>query len=126
MIRAYCRHCYSAAADGDYRAGGAGLHMDYALFATRFGAPGPSPPPATPVDRLLARLIRDPALRALTPANEAAARRRRQIPYPVRAAFVIGDAPAEARMLVTVSGQVLDLEGDPGACAHVRETLAGV
>ena len=124
VVRAYCPHCYPAAADGDYHAAGDGLMLDYAGFAARFGPPGPPPPPATPVDRLLARLIRDPALRMLSPASEAIARRRRRVPYPVRVGLMIDGAPAEARWLFSTSGAVAELTGHPGACARVRETLA--
>lgn len=123
MVRSYCPHCYTAAADGDYHAAGDGLLMDYAGFAARFGPPGPPPPHSTPVDRLLTMLIRDPALRRLSPASEAIARRRRQVPYPVRVDLMIDGAPAEARMTLSITGVVADLTGHPGACARVRETL---
>jgi len=122
-VRAYCVRCYPAAADGEYRAGGDGLLTDYAGFAARFGAPGPAPPPATPVDRLLTTLIRDPALRLLSPASEAVARRRRQVPYPVRVGLVIDGATVEARMTLSAAGTMTDLDGHPGACARVRELL---
>jgi hypothetical protein len=121
VVRAYCPHCYPAAADGDYHAGGDGLLMDYTGFAARFGPPGPPPPPSTPVDRLLTALIRDPALRRLSPASEALARRRRRVPYPVDVTYELDGAPAEARMRVAVSGAISELSGDPGACARVRE-----
>ena len=120
-VRAYCARCYPAAADGDYHAGGDGILLDFAAFARRFGSAGPPPPPATPVDRLFARLIRDPALRRLSPANEAVARRRRQVPYPVRVAWLVDGALAEARFTVSPPGAVVDLSGDPSACARVRE-----
>jgi hypothetical protein len=122
-VRAYCSHCYPAAAGGDYQAGGDGLLTDYAGFAARFGPPGPPPPPSTPVDRLLTMLIRDPALRLLSPASEAVARRRRQVPYPVRVDLMIDGARAEARMTLSITGDVADLTGSPGACARVRELL---
>lgn len=125
MVRAYCPRCYPAAADGDYQAGGDGLLMDYAGFAARFGPPGPPPPPSTPVDRLLTRLIRDSLLRRLSPASEAVARRRRRLPYPVRVELMMDGALAEARMTLSITGVVADLTGDPGACARVRELLAG-
>ena len=126
VVRAYCRHCYPAAADGEYCAAGDGLLLDYAEFAARFGPPGPPPPPATPVDRMLAALIRDPALRTLSPASEAFARRRRQVPYPVLAGVVIDGLVAEARLVLSTAGAIADLTGHPGACARVRETLASV
>lgn len=125
MVRVYCRHCYPAAADGDYHAAGDGLLMDYAGFAARFGPPGPPPPPSTPVDRLLTLLIRDPSLRRLSPASEAVARRRRQVPYPVCVQIMMDGALADARMTVSTTGVVADLTGHPGACARVRELLAG-
>ncbi len=62
VVRAYCRRCYPAAAEGEHSAAGDGLLLDYASFAARFGAPGPPPPPATAVDRALTTLVRDPAL----------------------------------------------------------------
>ena len=123
MVRAYCPHCYPAAAGGDYHAGGDGLLMDYGSFAARFGPPGPPPPPSTPVDRLLTMLIRDPALRLLSPASEAVARRRRQVPYPVRVDLMIDGSLAEARMTLSITGVVTDLTGPPGACTRVRELL---
>jgi hypothetical protein len=125
VVRAYCGHCYPAAAEGDYRAGGDGLLLGYAAFAARFGAPGPPPPPATPVDRMLAALVRDPALRRLSPPSEALARKRRRSPYPVRAGFEIDGATCEARMSVAPEGRMTGLTGDPAACARVRELLGG-
>jgi hypothetical protein len=97
--------------------------MDYGSFAARFGPPGPTPPPSTPVDRLLTLLIRDPALRLLSPASEAVARRRRQVPYPVRVDLMIDGSLAEARMTLSITGVVSDLTGPPGACTRVRELL---
>lgn len=125
MVRAYCPGCYPQASDGEYLAGGDGILMDYAGFAARFGPPGPPPPPATPVDRLLTRLIRDPSLRRLSPASEAMARRRRLVPYPVRVQLLLDGALVEARMTLSSTGEVADLTGHPGACARVRELLAG-
>jgi hypothetical protein len=125
VVRAYCPACYPQAADGEYLAGGDGIMMDYEGFAARFGPPGPPPPPATPVDRLLTRLIRDPSLRRLSPATESMARRRRLVPYPVRVELIMDGAPAEARMTLSITGAVADLAGHPGACARVRELLAG-
>ena len=123
VVRAYCARCYPAAADGDYHAAGDGLLMDYAAFAARFGPPGPPPPPSTPVDRLLTRLIRDPALRRLSPASEAVARRRRQVPYRVHVVLSIDGASAEARLTLSAAGIMADLTGHPGACARVRELI---
>jgi hypothetical protein len=124
-VRAYCPRCYPAAADGDYHAGGDGMVLDYGDFAARFGAAGPPPPPATPVDRLLTALIRDPALRRLIPASEAVARRRRQVPYPVRVTMHLGGAPVEAQITVAALGAIVSLAGDPAACTRVRELAAG-
>ena len=125
MVRAYCPHCYPAAADGVYHAAGDGVLMDYAGFAARFGPPGPPPPPPTPVDRLLTLLIRDPALRMLSPASEAVARRRRLVPYPVRVDLLVDGVLAEAGMTLSPAGVVADLAGHPGACARVRKVIAG-
>lgn len=125
VVRAYCPGCYARAVEGEYRANGDGLMLDYAGFAARFGPPGPPPPPATPVDRLLTRLIRDPSLRRLSPASESMARRRRLVPYPVRVELLMDGALAEARMTLSITGAVADLTGHPGACARVRELLAG-
>jgi hypothetical protein len=124
VVRAYCARCYPAAADGDYHAAGDGLLMDYAGFASRFGPPGPPPPPSTPVDRALTRLIRDPLLRRLSPASEAIARRRRQVPYPVHVVLSIDGASAEARFTFSAAGIMADLTGHPDACARVRDLLA--
>lgn len=123
-VRAYCPRCYAAAADGDYSAGGDGMLLDYAGFASRFGPPGPPPPPATPVDRLLTALIRDPALSRLSPVSEAVARRRRRTPYPVHVELAIDGAMAAAEMTVAVTGAIVGIEGDPAACARVRELAA--
>jgi hypothetical protein len=126
VVRAYCAACYAAAAEGDYHAGGDGMIIDFAGFATRFGSPGPPPPPATPVDRMLTCLVRDPALRTLSPASEAFARKRREVPYRVRATFLIGDARREVVLTVAPEGRLAALAGDPLAGAHVRELLDGV
>jgi len=123
VVRAYCAHCYPAAAGGEYHAGGDGVPMDYADFAARFGAPGPPPPPATPVDRMLAALLRDPPLRLLSPGSEAFARKRRQVPYPVRAGFLIEGNGREASFTLAPDGRMDGLFGDPLACARVRELL---
>jgi hypothetical protein len=124
VVRAYCGVCYPAAAEGEYHAGGDGIVLDYASFATRFGAAGPPPPPATPVDRLLAGLIRDPALRWLSPPSEAFARKRRELPYRVRAEFSIAERTREARLALTPDGRLQSLDGDDDACARVRALTA--
>ncbi len=123
VVRAYCGPCYPAAAEGTYWAGGDGLLLDYAGFAARFGAPGPPPPPATWVDRVLAALVRDPALRGLSPANEAFARKRRQVPYPVRATFLIEGVLCEATLALAPDGRVTALAGAPAACQRLRGLL---
>lgn len=121
VVRAYCAACYPAAADGDYHAGGDGLILDYATFAARFGAPGPPPPAATPVDRMLAALVRDPALRALLPPSEAFARKRSPAPYPVRATFVLEGETREASFVLAPDGRIDGLAGDRLACDRTRE-----
>ena len=121
VVRAYCAACYPAAADGDYQAGGDGLILDYATFAARFGAPGPPPPAATPVDRMLAALVRDPTLRALSPPNEAFARKRSPAPYPVRATFVLEGQAREASFVLAPDGRIDALAGDRLACARTLE-----
>ena len=123
VVRAYCARCYPAAADGEYHAGGDGLLIDYAGFALRFGAPGPPPPPATPVDGMLAALIRDPGLRLLSPGSEAFARKRRQVPYPVRVGFHIQGGDRQASFTLAADGRMDGPSGDPLACARVRELL---
>ena len=120
-IRAYCAGCYPAAADGDYHAAGDGMVTDFATFVRRFGSAGPPPPPATPVDRLLTALIRDPALTRLSPASEAVARRRRRVPYPVEVTMRIDGADASARFTLSALGAMIALTGDPAACARVQE-----
>lgn len=123
VVRAYCARCYPAAAEGEYHAGGDGLILDYAGFAARFGAPGPPPPSATPVDRMLATLVRDPALRALSPPNEAFARKRSRSPYPVRAGFLIEGSGREVSFTLAPDGRMDGPSGDPLACARVLELL---
>lgn len=123
VVRAYCAACYPAAADGDYHAGGDGMILDYAGFAARFGAPGPPPPRATPVDRLLAALVRDPGLRMLSPPNEAFARKRSRAPYAIRAAFVIEGREREASFTLAADGGLDGLTGDPLAAARARALI---
>jgi hypothetical protein len=123
VVRAYCARCYPAAAEGEYRAGGDGLLIDYADFALRFGAPGPPPPPATPVDGILATLIRDPGLRRLSPGSESFARKRRQVPYPVQVEFLIEGGGRKASFTLAPDGRMDGPSGDPLACARVRELL---
>lgn len=124
VVRAYCAGCYPVAAEGEYHAGGDGLLIDYADFALRFGAPGPPPPPATPVDGMLARLIRDPGLRRLSPGSEAFARKRRQVPYPVRVEFLIEGGVRAASFTLAPDGRMDGPTGDPAVCDRVRELFA--
>jgi len=126
VIRAYCASCYPAATEGEYRADGDGLVLDYGDFAGRFGAPGPPPPPATSVDRALAALVRDPTLRWLSPPSEAFARRRGSVPYPVRAAFQIGGSTCEATFTLAPDGRIAALEGAEAACERIRELTQGL
>ena len=123
-VRAYCRACYPAATEGDYHANGDGMLMDFATFVARFGPAGPPPPPVTPVDRVLLALVRDPSLRALSPANEAFARKRGPSPHAVSAAFEIGGSPRQATFTVSMTGALGDLAGDADACARVRATAS--
>jgi len=125
VVRAYCAGCYPAAADGEYHAAGDGLILDYAGFTARFGAPGPPPPSATPADRRLVALVRDPALRALSPPSEALARKRSAAPYPVRARFLIDGRDREASFTLASDGRVDGFAGDPLARARARELLGG-
>jgi hypothetical protein len=123
-VRAYCQGCYAAAVEGEYHALGDGMVTDYAGFAERFGAAGPPPPPCTPVDRLLARLIREPALRSLAPPSEALARRARVLPYRFRVEFELGGGARPADLALTREGGVAMLSGDPAACERLKALLA--
>jgi len=122
-VRAYCRACYPAASEADYFAGGDGIVLDYDSFARRFGAPGPTPPPATPVNRILARLVRDPALSFLTPRSEAGARRLATRPYRFRVTFRLDAGACAADLAVTPQGDVVSLDGEAAACAQLREAV---
>jgi len=124
FVRAYCGACYPAGADGDYHAEGDGVELDYESFAARFGAPGPPPPAASPVDRALIRLLEDPALRSLAPASEAVARRRRLAPYRFRIGLRLGNETRGCEMTLSPAGRVEALEGDTQACAKVRAIVA--
>lgn len=122
-IRAYCATCYPDATEGDYHAAGDGLILDFATFAARFGAPGPPPPPVTPVDRLLLALVRDPALRSLSPANEVFARKRGRPPYVVRAGFAVDGAEKLATITIGADGTDAGVAGDPEACARASAAV---
>jgi hypothetical protein len=122
-VRAYCGGCYEAACDGVYHARGDGMLIDYHGFASRFGAPGPPPPPASRVDRMLGALLRDARLRRLAPPSEALARRARCIPYRFASEWLIGDRKSDAELVLRPDGAVERLAGDPAACAAVRAAL---
>ena len=122
-VRAYCRGCYAVAADGEYFARGSGLVLDYQAFSERFGSPGPPPPPATPVDRILAALVRDPALGSLSPPSEAVARRLRMAPYRFRVELVLDGQARTAELVLSPEGRAETLEGDDAACARVKAAI---
>jgi hypothetical protein len=123
-VRAYCQTCYETAVEGEYHALGDGLVMDYAGFVQRFGAAGPPPPPCTPVDRMLAKLIREPSLRSLAPASEALARRAKSLPYRFRAELAMGGSTRGANLALTRDGQIVGLEGDAPVCERLRSLFA--
>jgi hypothetical protein len=120
-VRAYCASCYPQI-EGEYHAGGSGLLIGFDEFARRFGAPAPTPSPATPVDRLLTRLLRAPELRSLVPASEAFARRTRALPYRFRVVLEIDGASQALEMAVSPGGRVEALAGD----APARERLGAM
>ena len=120
LVRAYCRECYGVAVDGEYHARGDGLRLDYAGFAERFGAPGPPPPPATPVDRLLATLLRDPDVRFMTPPSEAVARRLRMSPYRFRIELLLDGAERSVDLTLRPDGTVERIEGEERARERLR------
>jgi hypothetical protein len=122
-VRAYCRDCYPVAVDGSYFARGSGDVLEYAAFGERFGSPGPAPPPATPVDRILAALVRDPALVSVSPRSEAGARRLGALPYRFRVELSVGGAVRAAVLVVSPKGRVVTLEGDDAACALVKRAV---
>jgi hypothetical protein len=124
-VRAYCHDCYPVAVDGSYFARGSGQVLDYAAFSERFGSPGPAPPPATPVDRILAALVRDPALVSLSPPSEAGARRLGTTPYRFRVELLLDDGVRAAVVALGPEGRVVTLEGDDAACARVRAVVGG-
>ncbi len=123
-VRAYCRECYRQV-EGEYHAAGDGLLMSYDEFARRFGAPGPVPPPATPVDRLLARLMARPELRRLVPPSEALAKRTRATPYQFDVGVQLGAEVRAAMLALAPDGSVASLQGEPVVCERVRAILAG-
>lgn len=117
-IRAYCPTCYPLATEGEYHAAGDGLLLAAESYAQRFGAPG-APATATSISRLLAALVRDPALRELVPGTEAAARRLGQKPYRFLVEMDVEGEPLEAVMVVEPGGRVQAVEGDPPVRARL-------
>jgi len=118
-IRGYCPLCYEVASEGEYHAAGNGLILDGAEYARRFGAPA-AVATSTPVNRLLATLVRDPALRELVPGTEAAARRLGHSPHRFLVEMEIDDEPLDAVLVVEPGGRVVAVEGDPRVCARLR------
>ena len=123
-LRAYCRECYGQV-EGEYHAAGDGVLMSYDEFARRFGAPGPIPPPATPVDRILARFMADPDLRRLVPPSEALAKRTQVTPYQFDVGLQLGAEVRAAMLALAPDGSVASLQGEPMVCERVRAILAG-
>lgn len=105
-VRAYCQACYDVAIEGEYHARGDGMILDFVGFGERFGAAGPPPPPCTPVDRVLSTLIRDPALRSLSPPSEALARRARSTPYRFQVEIDEGHGPHQFELDLTTNGTI--------------------
>jgi hypothetical protein len=122
-VRAYCGSCYPEV-EGEYHARGDGLLMGFGEFARRFGSPGPPPPPCTPVDGMLAMLLRDPTVRSLAPASEALARRTRTTPYRFRVVLEVEGAARAAELAVNPTGRIEGIAGDPEARERLRAMLA--
>ena len=123
-VRAYCRKCYPRV-EGQYHAAGDGLLLGFDEFARRFGAPGPAPPAATRVDRLLARLIASPEVARLVPPSEALAKRRRATPYTFDLGVRVGEDVRAVMLALEADGSVASLQGEPVACERVRGLIAG-
>jgi hypothetical protein len=123
-VRAYCQPCYDVAIEGEYHARGDGMILDYASFAERFGAAGPSPPPCTPVDQVLSTLIRDPALRSLKPPSEALARRARKTPYHFQVEFEEEGKAQVAELDISEKGAIFKTDVD-APVAHWLQRLFG-
>ena len=117
-IRAYCPTCYELAAEGEYHAAGDGLLLAAESYAQRFGAPGAANA-STSINRLLAALVRDPALRELVPGTEAAARRLGQTPYRFLVEMDVEGEPLDAVVVVEPGGKVQAVEGDPPVRARL-------
>ena len=122
-IRAYCPMCYEVATEGEYHAAGSGLVLDSTHYARRFGAPAATAT-STPVNRLLATLVRDPALRELVPGSEAAARRLGHAPHRFLVEMEIEEEPLDAVLVVEPSGKVVAVEGEPRVCERLRGLVA--
>ena len=123
-VRAYCPPCYDAAIEGEYWARGDGLILDYADFTQRFGAAGPPPPPMTPVDQVLSVLIRDPALRRMSPPSEALARRERKTPYRFHVEIEEEGTSQTADLDITPAGTILKTDVH-STVAHWLQRLFG-
>ena len=124
-VRAYCATCYPLI-EGEYHAGGSGLLIGFDEFARRFGAPAPTPPSPTPVDRLLAGLLRAAELRSLVPASEALARRGRVLLYRFRVMLEVDGAAQTIEMAVSAGGRVESLAGAADARARLSALLESV
>jgi hypothetical protein len=122
-MRAYCPECYEIALEGEYHARGDGMVLDYPSYAQRFGAPGPPPPPMTPVDRLLAVLLRDVTLQSLSPPSEALARRQGPGPYRFRVEWLVDGAAASAELRLGRDGRLIDMQGERDLCARLKALL---
>jgi len=118
-VRGYCPGCYAVAVEGEYHARGDGWISGYEDFGRRFGAPGPPPPPATPVDQLLAMLVRDASVVFLAPPSEAVARRAGASPYRFRLTISTSGEDQSATFGLHHDGRLEDLRGEPAACERV-------
>jgi hypothetical protein len=121
-VRAYCAVCYPDVA-GEYWAYGSGFLIGYEEFARRFGAPGPAPPPATPVDRGLIALMREPGLRTLVPPSETLARRTGKAPYHFEVVFDFDNIVSNMGLVVTAEGRLQDFNGHMKTAAHIAAIL---
>ena len=111
-VRAYCPTCYEVAVEGEYHAAGDGLLLAVEDYARRFGNPGAASAP-TAINRLLAQVVRDPALRELVPGTEAAARRLGHVPYRFLVEMEVEGEPLDAVVVIEPDGRVQAVEGDP-------------
>ena len=122
-VRAYCPACYPRI-EGEYHARGDGFITDYNRFSRRFGSPGPPPPPATRVNRILLRLLGVPDLRRLVPASEALAKRALAVPYAFDIGLQTGGEIRGAMLALEPDGSVASLQGEPQVCDRIRTILA--